>query len=470
MKLYYKFRNSSLDTSPLGLYAGPERSDSVFTPSHARIVAWLGGDSKVHFCQIDGLGDLVFAVDPGATPGDCIHPVAKDFPEFIGLLVQCKDASLIAGAYRWSRIRFEALAAAVKPSMKARSVIRALENIYHPPVVKDAYGVMEALQHSFDYTSIPLHPNYFEWCPIRPGTPKWEVGFGTGFGDYCEKGLAGKELAVNRGFVWQGENWCVPAVYLCESGIIVDHYLEVGAERVHSFMRKWSGRCEDTMSIEEKMYRQLDDPLTMDCVGTLLVNDKQFRVRQAFCLCWNPYEDNPWQARRVLEHYRLDRSKGYLLRRECYLRKGKFPPIRTMQLTLSAEPVSVPGQRFIAPEPGEQLTFTHPDTGKKHTLTVISQAREALDPNFLSNHPCCYTKLVYELEPAIDPEWFRIVDCEPGDIWEGSKNGPMVPTGKKAQSGYMAVSSLRHVPAKQINWRMICRQKLRQDVKVRLLP
>ena len=142
-----------------------------------------------------------------------------------------------------------------------------------------------------------------------------------------------------------------------------------------------------------------------------------------------------------------------------------------MQLTLVAAPVSVPGERFIAPEPGEHITFTHPDTGRKHTLTVVSQTREALDPNFLSNHPCCYTKLVYELEPDIDNPWFQIADCDPGDPWEGSPDGPSAVffAGEKKQNN-TALSSLRYTPAAQISWRMIFRQKLQPDVKVRLLP
>lgn len=471
MKLYYKFRSSSLDTSPLGLSSGQDHSDSVYTPSGARLLAWLSGESKVHFCQVEALGELVFVVNPNATPGDCIHPVAKDLPEFIGLLTACKDAALLAVAHTCSQLRFQELVDSIKPSMKARSVLRALENTYHPPVVRNAYGVMEALRESFDYRSIPLHPDYFEWCPIRPGTPKWEVGFVTGFGDYCQKGAAGKELPVNRHFTWQGDDWSVPGIYLCESGIIVDYCLEVNAQRIRAFMEKWAGRSDAAMSVEDKMFRQLENPLDMDCTGVLTVNDREFRCKQSLGIVWNPYEDNPWQARRTLEHYRLDKNKGYLFRREFYPRKGKFPPIRTLQLTLMAAPVSVPGQRFIAPEAGERITFTHPDTGRKHTLTVVSQTREALDPNFLSNHPCCYTKLVYELEPGIDSPWFQIADCDPGDPWEGSSDGPssVFFAGEKKLNN-VALSSLRYTPAEQISWRMIFRQKLQPDVRVRLLP
>lgn len=465
--LYQKFRNSSLDTAPLGIYCGADRSDNVYTPSGARVVGWTG-NKGVHFCQVTGFGDIVFVVDPSAPPGDCVHPVAKTLLDFIGLITQCMDAALIARSYQWSSAYFYGKVAAVKPGMKTRSVLRALQNTYHPPVISDPYGYIAQLQQEFDYSALPLHPDYFEWCPIRPGTLRWEVGFSTDFADYCEKGRAGKELAVNRGFLWHNENWCIPSVYLCDNGIVVDSYLEVPADQIDRFMKKWGSRSTDSLSIEEKMRCELDNPLSIDAKGTLFVNNKTAPLRKANVIRWNPLAENTWKTRRVLEHYGLDRNKGYLIRRECFLRKGKNPPIRNMELTLTAEPVSVPGQRFVAPKAGESLSFTHPDSGKTHDLTVTAQTREALDPNFLSNHPCCYTRLTFSLEPPISKELFSVVDCDPGDPYDGPT--AMFLTSKTPSAGHFAVSSLRYTPAEQITWRMIFKQKLRQDVAIPLLP
>ena len=469
--LYQKFRNSSLDTSPLGLYSGSVSSNSVFTPSGARIIAWSGHDG-IHFCQVKDFGEMVFAVDPGAPPGDCIHPVALDLLDFLGLVYACKDALIIARAYQWSSCRFMELVNGIRPGMKTKSVLRALQNTYHPPVIEDPYRYIAEIQKDFDYGRIPLHQDYFEWCPIRPGTPKWDVGFGTGFAEYCEKGKAGQELAVGRTFQWHGESWCVPAVYLCENGIVVDSYLEVPQSQMRTFMEKWGSTQTEHMSIEGQMQFRLENPLSVETKSTLLVNGKLTPPRKSFLRSWNPITDNTWNARRVLEHYGLDREKGYLLRRECFLRKGKNPPIRTMELTLIADPVSVPGQRFVAPKAGESMTFTHPATEDEHELTVLSLTREALDPNFLSNHPCCYTRLIFSLEPPISKEWFSVVDCDPGDSWQGRRDGPSTAalTDKIPDNGHCAVSSLRYTPAEQITWRMIFRQKLREDILIRLLP
>lgn len=467
MIMYNKFRNSSLDTSTVEMFSGADTSDSVYTPTGSRIVAWTGNTGG-HFCQIMGFGDMVFAVDPCAPPGDCVHPVAKNLPDFIRLVHDCRSAALIFKAYQWSRSRFEEMISAIRPDYKMRSVLRALENIYHPPVIEDAYGYIIELQQHFDYSSLPLHPDYFEWCPVRPGAPKWDVGMNTSFGDYCERNSAGTELNVNREFKWQGESWNVPAVYLCENGIVVDSYLQVPPAKIDQYLQKWGQVDVAQLSIEDEMRRQLDDPLKMDAVGKLIVNGKEAPRRPLHTLVWNPRTENTWQARRALEHYGLSRENGYLLRREIFLRKSNNPPIRTMDLLLCAEPVSVPGQRFLAPKNGESMVFTHPVTGIEHTLTVIAQTREALNPNFLSNDPCCYTRLSYTVDPAINRDLISIVDCDPGDAAAGSSATRL--SGKIPGAGHCALSSLRYTPAEQITWRMIFKQKIRPDVTVPLLP
>lgn len=469
--LYQKFRRSSLDISPLGLITGPDESDSVYTPARYRMVAW-GTDMRFHFCQVEGFGDTVFAVEPSAPPGDCVHPVSKDLKDFIGLLLCCTDASLIARAYRLSSYLFNRQRAAVRRTVRLNAVIRAVANNFRPPVIDDPYEYITSLQKSFAYDSLPLRADYFEWCPIRPGMLRWDVGYGTAFADHCDKEKAGQELRLERKVQWNNENWMIPSIYLCDNGIVVDSYLEVSGESMEKFQEKWSHRTTEQMSIEEQMRRKLEDPLGLDVRCGLVVNDKPAPLKKVTELRWDPTQENDWHARRTLEHYGLDRNKAYLLRREHFLRRGKNPPIREMHLTMQAAPASVPGQRFIAPRSGESMSFTHPATGQIHTLKVIAQTREALDPNFLSNHPCCYTRLSYILDPQIDSEMFSIVDCDPGDPFEASHEAPMsaLLSNKIPAGGHFALSSMRYTPAETITWRMVFRQKLRNDISIRLLP
>ena len=118
------------------------------------------------------------------------------------------------------------------------------------------------------------------------------------------------------------------------------------------------------------------------------------------------------------------------------------------------------------------MTFIHPVTNQEHTLTVKSSTREALDPNFLSNHPCCYTRLTFTIDPIIEKDMIRVVDCDPGDPFQSTPEAPaaVILTDKVPSAGHFAISSLRHIPAESITWRMIFRQKLRTDITISVLP
>lgn len=472
MTIYEKFRSSSLDIEPVGLFCGPQRSNYPCTPSGSRIIAWATEVEGMHFCQVPELGDTVFVVNPSAAPEDCVYPVANSLKQFIGLICSCRSVEAIANAYQCSRFCFHTRTASAASGMKTRSVLRALENIYHPEKISDPYETITTLQSSFDYDTIPLQDKYLKDRRVRPNGSQWFVNFDTDWGEPCKKGAAAKELAVNRVFHWYGERWCVPAIYLSENGIIVDTYTEVPHEAILGYSQKWADRQENTLSIPEKLSRDLENPLAVPASGSLAINSKVFASRKTFLAVWNPYSEPSGNIRSALKHYELDRNKGYLFRRDCFLRKGSLNNIRTIDFTLSAQPVPVPGPCFTAPPCGKSTTFRHPQTNLTHTLTVISENQEALEPNFLSNHPCCYTKLHYTLAPALQSGMLRICDSAPGDPWDGSSQilDQAIKNERPPTSGHIAFSSLRYAPAESVQWQYLFKQKLRHDIHVRLLP
>ena len=141
---YQKFRNSSLDTSAVGLTPGSEFSYYGATPDNARVIAWAE-IFGIHFCCKEG-SDTIYVVEPDAPKKKAVYPIAANFPEFMGLVVACNHASVLWQAQDLSRKEFDALVQKNKPSMMQRSVLRAIGNIYHPPVIADPYGYMKNLR------------------------------------------------------------------------------------------------------------------------------------------------------------------------------------------------------------------------------------------------------------------------------------------------------------------------------------
>jgi hypothetical protein len=141
---YQKFRNSCLDTSAVGLTVGSEFSYYGATPDHSRVIAWAE-IFGIHFCRKED-GETIYVVEPDAQKDKAVYPIAANFLEFMGLVVACNHASVLWQAQDLSRREFDDLLLKNKPSMKQRSVLRAIGNIYHPPVISDPYGYMKNLR------------------------------------------------------------------------------------------------------------------------------------------------------------------------------------------------------------------------------------------------------------------------------------------------------------------------------------
>ena len=116
----------------------------------------------------------------------------------------------------------------------------------------------------------------------------------------------------------------------------------------------------------------------------------------------------------------------------------------------------------------DQVFPGNPVTGENHTMTILSQTRESLNHNYMSNDPCCYTRLNFTVDPPINRELLSVVDC---DEAEGAVNlNALRSSGKLSGAGHNGVSSLRYTPAEQITWRMIFKLKTRPDMSIPLLP
>lgn len=90
-RTFQKFLRSGLDLAPLGVERREENLPYFCTPKGAAIFGWAGVDG-IHYCFIRGFGGMVFAVSPMNAAPDCVHPLARDFADFLRLLLACGDA------------------------------------------------------------------------------------------------------------------------------------------------------------------------------------------------------------------------------------------------------------------------------------------------------------------------------------------------------------------------------------------
>ena len=91
----------------VGIECREDNTPYFCTPKGASVFGWTGID-VIHFCFLRGFGDMVFVVSPMNTAPDYVHPVAKNFSDFLRLILVCGDVAAVEQAWMWDKIQFEA--------------------------------------------------------------------------------------------------------------------------------------------------------------------------------------------------------------------------------------------------------------------------------------------------------------------------------------------------------------------------
>ena len=106
-KTFEKFLRSGIDLSLIGIERREDNASYFCTPKGASIFGWAGVDG-IHYCFVRGFGGMVFAVSPMNSAQDFVHPIARDFADFLRLLLACGDAAALEQAWMWNEAQFAA--------------------------------------------------------------------------------------------------------------------------------------------------------------------------------------------------------------------------------------------------------------------------------------------------------------------------------------------------------------------------
>ena len=105
-KTFQKLLQTDIDLSSLGVERRTDNEPYFCTPKGASVFGWTGVDG-IHFCFVRGFGGTVFAVSPANTFPNYVHPLAKNFADFLRLLLACGDVAALEQAWMWDKAQFE---------------------------------------------------------------------------------------------------------------------------------------------------------------------------------------------------------------------------------------------------------------------------------------------------------------------------------------------------------------------------
>lgn len=331
---------------------------------------------------------------------------------------------------------------------------------------------------------------------------KWIVtyrgGFMTNAGPTCE------EIKVEKTFLWGDERWHIPSVYVCDEGIVIDFCVERPPQLFKEYVNKWDllHSRRDDFTREQLMQIENENPDNIGFDTEIRVNGEELCYRQDFGIYYVPqdcmpnYFGNDKAAKSAIEHYNLDPSMGWVIRRLVLGWEGSDSAIETLTIKMKRRTVELPGIHFPTPENGGSVVFNHPVTGTEHKLTVqecVCRKLEGHCDDEDIEYPIFYTDLLYTLDPDLPENSFRIQDYNDGDDPRTKKAGRE--KSQPAAMGYAAVvmltpdndepeivnadgstarihTSFSHFyfePKDNIEWYMIFNHKIMDDIDIRVI-
>lgn len=504
MTLYQKFKKLKINYSAIGLEQSDTNTLYYCTPKDAEVIGWAGVDG-IHYCTIPAFGEIIFAVSP-MNFGDCVHPIARSFEDLLRLLLSGASMDALEQCYAWDEEQFKAFMMDCPATKKQQAVLDTIQKEFGLEPIENAFAYVKALQSGFDLSKIPYTEDYYDpdMNAAAPATPpEWKVTYDGGF--WNNEGNAGFEITIGKTFYWGREKWYVPAVYICDKGLIVDFFMEADPAQVKAFIDKWDlfNEYRNHYTKEQQEQIQREHPLNVSFRGHITFNGQELQSDHSRGLTWlpdscqyeNPYHDP--EAKYALEHYGLDMNRAWSINRWSY-RWGDTNGLDVQSITVRMERQreNIAVQHFVTPAVGERLSITHPLTGQTYMLTVHEIERQELpegafrDPS--TEYPSHFTAMSYSIEPDITGRGFMIQDCAEGDrprqkkrdinAFEpvafsaatvgviGGADGPTaIIMGKNTPKLHAACSSLHFEPVDDVEWRVIFSEKLMDDIEVELV-
>lgn len=160
--VFESFSKLGIKTDLIGLEK-TTGEDFFCVPVGAKIFAALGVDG-IQFCFIDGFGEMVFSISPEAINGKYVNPLAPTFEEFLGLVLECKNANPIEQIYWQTKEQFVTFLQddTKSVSQEQHEILSQIQNELKISPITDPYDYVQRVQASFDYSQIKYSDEYYD--------------------------------------------------------------------------------------------------------------------------------------------------------------------------------------------------------------------------------------------------------------------------------------------------------------------
>lgn len=308
-----------------------------------------------------------------------------------------------------------------------------------------------------------------------------------------------KKIPIGQTFLWEKQEFSIPAVYVCQSGVVLDLCAKINSEDMISFLKKWNREIRTALSRQEE-YEQLEaeNPGSREFTASLSLDGESLSLRMGSSLRWYPKdiylaEAEDWKndkfAEELMSAYRCDKNCCWYFGRLVYdWSKEPILSPQEISVVLKAKPVSVTAGHFETDLSctGKTISVFHPATGEEYMLT-LQECRQThvsfadIGAEGLVYPEYCQT-LSYRISPEIERSLYDILDCADGDSPRAAnlpekeckrECGPtaVFMAGKSSRPNERAAcSSLHFEPVPKVRWRINFQVTPKEDLTVRFRP
>ena len=162
--LFERYMQLNIDTSWIGLEKREEMHYSC-TPIGAKIFGWDCGG--LHYCFIDGFDEIVFAVNPENFGGPYVYPLARNFSDFLSMLLTYKTTNALHQIIIFEKEKFLSFFEldSWKEYNNRQEVVETLAVIQKELNIvpmEDPYDYVIELQKEFDHPKIRYVDEFYE--------------------------------------------------------------------------------------------------------------------------------------------------------------------------------------------------------------------------------------------------------------------------------------------------------------------
>lgn len=160
MTIYEKFNQLDIDSRLIGLEKR-DYGEYFCTPINATVIGW---ENCIHYCFIEGYGEMVFAVNPESIVDRYVYPLAENFENFLRLILVSGSTTAIEQIVGWNAEQFGEFVQSDdnKYIIGQAEVLENIQKELKLEPMNGAFEYVKNIQKEFDDSKIIYSNEYYD--------------------------------------------------------------------------------------------------------------------------------------------------------------------------------------------------------------------------------------------------------------------------------------------------------------------